>query len=75
MKVIAHQELQGVLTRRQLQSGLGLPAAKMNVALIRWDWCVQCRQVVYINQQVMVSGFLAPRRPVQRPSLPGQTVR
>ena len=57
MTVVAEQKLKGVLPRRQLEYGLGLPTAKVTMLFITRD---RERQIgkFRIDQQVVMAGLL-----------------
>ena len=55
MTLVAEQQLQRVPPRRQLQNGLGLPVAEVQMVLVRGNLLVERRQPD-IDQQVMVAG-------------------
>jgi len=58
---VAQQELQGVLPRRQLDLGLRLPPTEMLMVGITRQRLIQRRQLVHIDQQIMVARVLSIR--------------
>ncbi len=54
--MVAHNQLQCVLARSQLQRGLGLASAEVTMMVIGWNWLPGWRQLLGVYQQVMVAG-------------------
>jgi hypothetical protein len=55
MILIAEDQLQRVGSRRQLDQGLGLPLAKVNMAVIRRDRGIYGREL-RVHEKVVVAG-------------------
>ena len=53
---VREHQLQGVLTRGQVQCRLGLPATKVDQRFRGGQWQVHRRHFLGIHQQVMVAG-------------------
>lgn len=54
MRLIAHNQLQGMLPWRQLDCNLCLATTKVLVMIISGQRFVRCRRLGYINKQVMM---------------------
>jgi len=57
MICVSKHELQSVLTGRQIEAGLSLSRAKMNVLLISWDRLIRFKRLVHIDQEMVVASI------------------
>src|SRR5262249_43953557 len=55
---IAQHQLKRVLAGRQLDTGLGLARAEMNMVLVLWNRLVRIQRFVHIDQQMMMTAVL-----------------
>ena len=69
MLLVAQQQLQRVRTGWEIQRGFSLPLIEMQVPLVARDLTLQIRQLLHIDQQMVVPCFLVYSGQVEQQKL------
>ena len=56
VKTIPKNKLKGMAAGGQLDIDFRLPSSKVKMAFVGWDWLIQRRKLLHVDEEVMVAG-------------------